>query len=423
MRIVHISTYDKKGGAARSAHRLHTALAKSGVSSLMYVRRKVSDDSSVSVHRPKEEFSLGLKKYIFQRKVTRDFSVYKPMRSKEAELFSDDRAYDGLNLWQQLPDCDIINLHWVNNILDYSSFFRQAGRVKPIVWRLSDMNPFTGGCHYDEGCGRFTQGCGCCPQLGSGDKRDLSTKIFHRKKEALSYIDSSQLNIIAQSNWMGNEVKRSILLGRFPVHVIPNGIDTDTFAPRDKMFARETLGIPETDRILLFVAENPKKLRKGYDLLVDALHKMPKIQNFTLLVVGSSNYGFQEKFNCRFLGQQQDDRFLSLIYSAADVFVIPSRQDNLPNTVLESMACGTPVVGFDVGGIPDMVRPGLTGWLAKPESPESLAETLFRSLNCQAELKMFSSNARQVIEKEFSLEVQVKRYCDLYKEVLTKETF
>jgi len=421
IRVLHISTYDQKGGAARSAYRLHKALSERGVSSSMYVLKKTVKDSSVDAYKPLPGLVPMGRRYLLRNRIMRDFLPYRARRSEAvAEYYSDDRSPEGLYLPSLLPNTDIINLHWVSEFIDYSSFFAKKSVKVPVVWRLSDMNPFTGGCHYNEGCERFLAGCGKCPQLVSDEELDLSRNIFERKKKALDSFDSDQLHIIAQSKWIAGEIRKSLILERFAVHVIPNGIDSEKFFPRNKTFSKEVLGIPPKNKMVLFVADSTLRKRKGFDLLLGALHRMPNMKDLTLLAAGAFPRNFTSDLDCRFLGEQKDDRFLSIIYSAADVFVISSRQDNLPNTVLEAMACGTPVVGFAVGGIPDMIRQGQTGWLAAPESMESLSDAICRGLTNSEEREMFGRNARKLIEAEYSLDLQVKRYLDLYERLLSE---
>jgi glycosyltransferase involved in cell wall biosynthesis len=311
---------------------------------------------------------------------------------------------------------DVINLHWVANFVDYRHFFQECLGTTPVVWRLSDLNPFTGGCHYDQGCGKYRNVCGACPQLGSTNPNDLSRAIWNRKKEAFDSLSSNQLHFVAQSEWIRHQVKASPLTERFPATVIPNGLDTDLFRPRDTNGLRNALGIPQGDRIVLFVADYETP-RKGFDLLVDALGKL-RVEDVTLLSVGSSQPGMDTELPHLHLGRIESDPLLSAFYSFADLFVIPSRQDNLPNTVLESMASGTPVVGFNTGGIPDMVRPGETGWLAETGNTQSLREKIEMALSDKEARERMGMRCRKVVEDEYALEVQARRYRDLYEQLL-----
>jgi glycosyltransferase involved in cell wall biosynthesis len=333
------------------------------------------------------------------------------------EPFTDDRTRFGDQAIAQLPSADVINLHWIRRFIDLRAFFSAVS--VPVVWTLHDMNAFTGGCHYDEDCGKYIKNCGACPQLGSNNDRDLSRKIWKRKEEAYSHISPGQMHIVALCRWMKREVERSSLLGRFPVTIIPNGVDTDQFSPRDGLSMRRALGIPESAKVLLFVAQSTTNRRKGFGLLKKTLQGLQKRRSdLFLLSVGAFDAEMDRSANQLHLGRIQSDRLLSSIYSAADVFVIPSLQDNLPNTVLEAMACGTPVVGFDTGGIPDMVRPGETGWLAEVGDVRALREATEQALSDDGARARIGHQCRSVVEEEYTLEIQAERYRRLYEDVL-----
>jgi len=312
---------------------------------------------------------------------------------------------------------DIINLHWIADFVDYQHFFGECVSGTPIVWRLSDLNPFTGGCHYDKGCEKYKGKCGACPQLGSERENDLSRAIWERKQEAFAAIDANQLHFVAQSEWIQEQVKSSPLTGRFPTSIIPNGLDTTTFRPRDTDGLRNALEIPQEHRIVLFVAQTIRNHRKGFDLLNDALSSL-SVNDVTLLSIGGNEPELETTFLKRHLGTIESDLLLSIFYSLADLFVIPSRQDNLPNTVIESMACGTPVVGFDTGGIPDMVRPRETGWLAEVGDVQALKEAIRRALLNNKERERRGKCCRTVAEEEYNLLDQARQYVELYKSML-----
>jgi glycosyltransferase involved in cell wall biosynthesis len=231
-------------------------------------------------------------------------------------------------------------------------------------------------------------------------------------------LPAGRLHIVALCEWMAREVRRSPLLGRFPVSVIPNGLDTEVFAPRDRRAAREQLGLPVDGRLALFVAESVKNRRKGFQLLLDALRGLNLEDGITLLSIGRSPPELSLGCGHKHLGEIHDDATLAAAYSAADVFVLPSLQDNLPNTALESLACGTPVVAFDTGGIPDIVRPGLTGALAPVGDPAALRKAITSLLGDSDALARMWAHCREVAVKEYALEVQTKRYAALYEKLL-----
>jgi glycosyltransferase involved in cell wall biosynthesis len=235
-------------------------------------------------------------------------------------------------------------------------------------------------------------------------------------------IKDGRMKVVAPSRWLAEEARRSALFGRFSISVIPYGLDVDEFAPRDRREAREVVGIPQDAAVILFVADWPAVHRKGISVLVDAVNELRYWPNLLLVSVGHDVPVLDGALACahRHLGRVDNDHFLSMIYSAADVFAIPSRQDNLPNTVLEAMACGTPVVGFEVGGITDMVRPGMTGLLAPAHDPAAFGEALAQILRDDEKRAEMSATCRRVAVEEYSLSIQAQRYIDLYRRVCSE---
>lgn len=419
MRVFHLSTSDTQGGAAGSAYRLHNGLLQAGIQSRMYVRSKQSDDSTVVEHEVGGGLTDRVRRRLYREKIRFDFRQYRETRPDGLEPFSDDRTPYWLHDVFAL-DPDIINLHWVANFVDYRHFFRECLGTRPVVWRLSDLNPFTGGCHYDQGCGKYRDVCGACPQLGSTKSNDLSRAVWNRKKEAFGALGDDQLHFVAQSEWIKDQVQASPLTERFEATVIPNGLDTELFRPRETEGMRTALEIPSDHRIVLFVAQSAQNHRKGFDLLAEALSSL-SADDVTLLSIGGETPDLETALPHLHLGTIESDLLLSVFYSLADLFVIPSRQDNLPNTVLEAMACGTPVVGFEVGGIPDMIRPGETGWLAKPESVRALRGAIQQALSNDELRERHSNRCREVVESEYTLDVQARAYKALYKQLLNRK--
>jgi len=290
----------------------------------------------------------------------------------------------------------------------------------PVVWRLSDMNAFTGGCHYDAGCGRWVSGCGSCPQLGSSSVGDLSQRVWRRKEATFRALEHDQLHIVALNGWMADSVRQSPLLRKFPVHIIPNGIDTEAYAPRDRAFARKVLGIPQQARVVLFVAMAASNKRKGFGLLLQALARMHELPNLFLLSIGKKVSGVDPSLPHLAVGELSHDRLLSLVYSAADLFVIPSLQDNQPSTVLEALACGIPVVGFNTGGIAEMVRQDVTGALVPVGDVKGLQAALSSLLTDEPRRVALGAAARQLAWSDYRQEVQVRRYVELYTELYAR---
>lgn len=419
LKVVHLSTYDVMGGAARAAYRLHSGLRAVGVESSMLVREARNNDQSIVRYQPTATF-LGR----VERRVRREYIQRKLRPSvrpigNHFEPFRTDRSEYGTDLMAQLPAHDIVNLHWIADFVDYGSFFGPLSAGKRFVWTLHDMNAFTGGCHYDLGCGRYLTHCSQCPQLLAPGENDLSSQIWERKKTLFDRLPIDRLHVVTPSAWLADEAKRSPLLSRFPVSVIPYGIDLNHFAPRDKRSAREVFGISQQAKVVLFVADGLPLVRKGFDKLVQALKQIKaRIPTLCLVGVGHNSPALELQIPYLNLGHINSDRLLSNIYSAADVVVIPSLQDNLPNTVLESMACGTPVIGFDVGGIPDMIQHGKTGLLVPPSDTAAFGAAILELLKNPERQSRLSAHCRQTAVQRFSLQRQASRYTDLYTKLL-----
>jgi len=415
MKIVQLSKNDRSGGAARAAYRLHQGLQRVGHHSVMVVESRTSDDPSVVMfERPMDGLEL-VRRGLRQVRIAADAKRYRWSRPRGYEEFSDDRSAYASTVLDQIPACQVINLHWIPGFVDYRAFFGRMLQSTPVVWTLHDLNPLTGGCHYNLGCDRYLGHCGTCPQLGSDEPKDLSHEIWERKRRVFSRAPSSRLHFVAPSRWLGDEVRRSPILGRFGVDVIPYGLDLEEFAPRHPGSVRDLLGIPRDARVLLFVAEEVGNERKGFTFLVKALAQCAeKIPNLMLLSVGRNRPAVPIDIPWLHLGSVDGDRFLSMVYSAADLFTVCSLQDNLPNTVLEAIACGLPVVGHAVGGIPDMIRNGVNGLTVPSADVEALASAIAAVLGDPARRAAMSAHARRIAVEEYSLELQGRRYAELY---------
>jgi glycosyltransferase involved in cell wall biosynthesis len=329
---------------------------------------------------------------------------------------NDDRSRFAAEVIDQLPSADLLHLHWISGFVDVPHFFEVIDL--PVVWTLHDMNPLTGGCHYNFGCRRFEKKCGLCPRLDSTSEDDPSRRSWRRKRIAFhEKARRDQLHIVSPSIWLKQQAEQSSLFGEFPIYNIPNGVDHTLFRSRNAESERSELGISSAQKVLLFVAHTRSNDRKGFQLLLDALAELD-VENVTLLSVGGNEPNLPDQLSHVHAGYVKDDRKLARLYSLADLFVIPSLQDNLPNTVLESMACGTPVVGFNTGGIPDMVRPEETGWLADSGDVRSLRDTLEAALFESDVRERKARRCREVVEEEYTLERQAQRYADLYDSIL-----
>ena len=287
----------------------------------------------------------------------------------------------------------------------------------PIVWSLHDMWAFTGGCHYDENCQGYKTSCGNCKVLGSSKENDLSKKIFKSKEKKFPKINN--LTIVGLSRWIHNCSKESILFKNKKIVNLPNPIDTNIFKPYNKKMARELWELPQNKKLILFGAmEATSNPRKGFAELSEAIKKLQTI-DFELVVFGSNKPGIIKDFvfKTHYLGSLEDDRTLANLYSAVDVMVVPSLQENLSNAIMESLACGTPVVGFNIGGNCDMIEHKKNGYLALPYEPDSLKSGIDWVLNSK-NYNQLCQNARAKVMIEFDSVVVSKDYMRLYEDIL-----
>lgn len=410
MRVLLVNASDCQGGAARAAYRLHQALLNLGVDSHMLVDIKLSDDYNVIGQDSNVVKGISLLRRVLDRLPV---NLYK---SRSETYFSPNWVpFSGLVQRINALNPDVVHLHWVNKAM--LSISDIAAIKAPIVWSLHDMWAFTGGCHYDENCGAYEQVCGGCKVLGSNKSQDLSRKVFKNKLAA--YAKQKKLTVVGLSRWLAECASKSTLFKNSKVVCLPNPIDTAVYLPLEKYIAREILGLPVNKKLILFGAmEATSDSRKGYEELREALLQLNG-QEVELIVFGSNQpkTAAEFKFKAHYLGQLHDDVTLRILYSAADVMIVPSLQENLSNAVMESLACGTPVVGFDIGGNGDMIKHQENGYLAKPFDTTDLAvgiDWVLKATNYDE----LSVNARNKVLTEFDSEVVAKNYRELYKSVL-----
>jgi glycosyltransferase involved in cell wall biosynthesis len=408
-----INIADGLDGASRAAYRLHQGLRKSDVNSSLLVQCKYGDDSSVfGPQRFSTKLLAKAKPYID----TVPVYLY-PQRL--GLIFSCDWIPDYIQRKARQIQPDILNLHWVcGGLLKIETL---AMLNLPLVWTLHDMWPFTGGCHYSQECQRYTISCGSCPQLGSNKEKDLSRWVWQRKLNAWKNIS---FPIVTPSHWLAECSRKSSLFRDQRVEVIPNGLDLQRYKPFNKSLVREWLNLPQDKLIVMFASKMATSdRRKGFHLLQTALQSLGNSGwsgKVELLVVGAGEptLPIDLGLKAHYLGTLKEDITLALYYAAADVFVAPSLEDNLPNTVLEALACGTPCVAFNIGGMPDLIDHQQTGYLAQAFQTDDLARGIAWVLQDSDRLRKLSHAARAKAEQEFSLELQARRYVSLYEEVL-----
>jgi glycosyltransferase involved in cell wall biosynthesis len=410
MKVLIVNFSDADGGAARASLRLHLSLTAAGVDSVMVVCKK--ETGLASVIGPTSKYMKGLNQLrpsVDQIPLLR----YKP---KPGQLFSPS-ILPGLQIEKLIAKLnpDILHLHWVSG-----GMFRpeQLANVQiPIFWSLHDMWPFTGGCHYSDTCDKFKDSCGSCPVLGSKAHKDLSSAVQKRKQKA--YGAKNNITVVGLSAWLAGLAKESSIFRNTNVVNLPNPIDSKMFSPFSKSHARELLGLSEDKKLMLFGAmSSTQDLRKGWLELRSALDLLD-LDDVEVVIFGSNQDQdkYEYPYPVTFMGTFRDDLSLKILYSACDVMVVPSLQENLANTIMEALACGLPVVGFDIGGNSDMVGHKLNGYLAEPLSVSDLAFGI-RWVLCNDDYSLLSQAARTVVLEKFDSKKVAFQYVELYQRAL-----
>ncbi len=394
--VLLVTTYPH-GGAGTACRRLQTALRKSGVNASLLTQKDVSGRFNFIAERlsflPRER----------DKSVRFSFSLAN---------FGTDISHHPLVQW-----ADVIHLHWWNQGFLSLQNLEALGRSgKKIVWTLHDMWAFTGGCHYDWGCGRFSDSCGNCPYLRFPSEKDLSNQVWNKKKRHYP----AGMEIVTCSKWLADQARASSLLGNCSITDIPNPIDTDLFKPAsqtEKTAFRERFGLAPDTRLILFAAMNIKNPFKGFPYFRKALNELKDLENTAVVVVGKSSPADFEGVTLPLVqpGLISNTREMAEIYAACDVFVIPSLEENLPNTIMESLACGTPVVGFRVGGIPEMTEHGVTGLVSPAKDSHQMARDIRQLLENPEERTIMGQNARNKVLKEYAEPVIANRYMEVYR--------
>jgi glycosyltransferase involved in cell wall biosynthesis len=422
MKVLHINSSDF-GGAGIAALRLHKAMLKQGIDScfmsldnqindgINYVRFNTKKETLIKPEQP----ILSLKNY-FLEKLTKRYSKKIALYNKSLveqkekfeiiynnenfEIFSTPFSNYDLTESEAYKNADIIHLHWVAGYLDYPTFFEK--NKKPIVWTIHDENPFRGGFHYKE------------DEIRNRDKYgDLDRKYYQIKLEAIS--KQKKLTIVSPSKWLAEEAIKSIAFKKRRVLSIYNTLDLEIFKPINKVFSRQFLGIPENANVFMFAAQNITNKRKGFDLLLPIIQRND-LKNTYYLIVGSNSTHLGSRDNIIYTGSIYNDRLMSLAYSAADFFILPSREDNLPNTMVESISCGTPVISFPIGDTKELLKDSKCGILAKDISTESLESIINECLLMKETFK--SDLLANFVRHNFSADSITSIYKEVFSEIV-----
>lgn len=408
MKVLHIHSSDfiGGGGGTIAMERLHTGLREKDIDSKIVCGRKTTQ-SPYSTAIPKLQHFRSAEKGL--KKVTTELGLH--------DLHHFNSFFvKGMEEYKQ---ADILHFHGTHGYFNYLAL-PALTKNKPAVFTFHDMWALTGHCTYSYDCERWQTGCGRCPypEVHPPIKRD-NTRLEWKLKQWI--FNRANLSVVVLNKWLAEKVTHSIL-SHFPLYHIPNGVDMEVYKPLNTNQSRSRLGIPPHKKVLMFMALDLKDYRKGADLLLKSLQNLPASlkSNIVLLLMGRDGKVLAEAVDLKTvdLGYVRDEHVKAAAYSAADLFVFPTRADNLPLVLQESMACGTPMVSFDVGGVPELVRPGQTGYLAKPESAEDFKKGIIKLLKDDQLRHNLSKQCRVIAVEEYSLALQVKRHINMYKSVV-----
>lgn len=418
MRVLLINTSERIGGAAIAASRLLRALNRHGVEAEMLVRDKQTDNPRVA--------ALGRGPVQQLRFVAERADIFVRNGLTRHNLFAIDAGRFGTDITRrpEFERANVIHLHWVNQgLLSLADVQRICQSGKRVVWTMHDMWPFTGICHYADTCEGWLTGCGNCRLLKRPSEHDLSYKTFEKKRRLLAL---HQIGFVGCSNWLTDLARRSPLLQNQKVVSIPNALDTSRYTPAadgGRPAVRRRLGLPETKRLLLFVAYKVTDEKKGFAYLREAVERLCRDnpawrEQLAVVAVGREASTIAGTMPTEVVPVEyvSDPQTMIDYYRAADLLVMPTLMDNLPNTIAESMACGTPCVGFEVGGLPQMIRHGETGYLARYKDADDFAHCLAHALTLPtADYEALCRAARRAAVRDYSEESVADKYIKLYE--------
>lgn len=418
MKVLLINTFESRGGAAVACKRLANALNKQGIEVNMLVLKKTSNDEMVTgVVNGKFKELLSKMTFLFER-----VQIYLINRFSKINLFAVSTAGFGISIHNHelVKKADIIHFHWINQgFLSIGEIGKIISTGKPVFWTMHDMWPVTGICHHSRECDNYLKNCGSCIFLQKPGLNDISKKTFDRKK---AIICDKNINFVACSNWLKERAIISSVNKGNTFNNIPNPINSEIFCPGDMIEARKAFNLPLNKRLLLFGALIASDKRKGIDYLVEATRLLADCKDDVELVFCGE---VKEEFSSRFglkshaLGYVSDPKMIVKMYQACDCFVIPSLEENLPNMIMEAMACGKPCVAFRTGGIPEMIKHLETGYIAEYKSAEDLSKGIRFALSIAGNQNTTDANRNFVLEN-FSEKAVAEKYITLYNKALHK---
>jgi len=416
MRILIVNTSERTGGAAVAANRLTEALNNNGVKAKMLVRDKQTDDITTSSLPASWRLRWN---FLWER-----FIIWQHNGFSRKDLFAVDLANAGTDITRlpEFREADIIHLHWVNQgMLSLNGIKKILASGKPVVWTMHDMWPCTGICHHARECNGFHNECGQCWLLRFPKDKDLSHKVFIKKQQAYSV---ARIHFVTCSHWLEDLARKSNLLHDHDVRTIHNALDTSLFKPDDILSAREQLGLPTDKKLILFGAVKSTDKRKGIDYFIEACRLL--VQRYQMLkeevgIVVFGNHADELQtllpFPVYSLGYIHSECEMANVYNAVDMYVTPSLEENLPNTIAEAQACGKPCVGFRIGGIPEMIDHKENGYVAEYRDAEDFAFGIHWILK-EADTAALHEAAYKKAVASYSQSQVAKQYIQLYEEIL-----
>lgn len=418
--IRHFCTYPSRGGAGIAAARLVSGLRDVGEEATLWGVTK-PDGSPPWMHaiRYGERIDERLWRRFRKFQVDRIHHRVHEVASASRMPYFSDLSPHGWAMAQVASDADLVHLHWVSDFMDYPRFLSQTTTRIPIVWTLHDMTTFTGGCIYAGECDAYQDVCGRCPVLDSSDPNDDSYHSLKRKKQALNRF-KGKMTIVTPSRWLQVRAIKSSLFGKLKCEVVPNPLDLSLYHPGSRRESRERHGVSPDTPVVLFVAASLGFPIKGLDILREAVGLLgSNLDNAQIWCVGDRGTAEIPVGWRIFDSPSNEDEMISL-YSAADLLVVPSRVENYPNVICEALACGVPVLGSDVGGIPELVIEHRTGALFKHEDPMDLSRRMKELLaDIMNSRDMWSQRCREYAEETIDINLILNRYQEIYSTLLT----
>ena len=422
MRVLIVNTSENTGGAAVAANRLKEALNNNGIKAKMLVRDKESDDITVAQLNKSWHQKWD---FLWER-----FVIYMRLHFKCDNLFLIDIANAGTDITKtrEFKEADVIHLSWINQgMLSLKGIRKILESHKPVVWTMHDLWPASSICHYARNCRNYEKQCGNCPLLpGNGSCNDLSARIWKKKSKIL---ERNSILFVTCSKWLADKAKKSGLLSGQKIISIPNPIDSRVFTKENRAEARLHAGLPEDKKLILFVSQRVTDKRKGMDYFITAINKMveehPEMKdNCGIAILGGKAEELADKLPLPSypLGYVSEEKKIASIYNSVNLFVLPSLEDNLPNTIMEAMACGVPCVGFNTGGIPEMIDHMKNGYVAEYKSSDDLAKGI-RWVLSEADHQSLSNEAMKKVNQCYSQYAVAMKYIEAYNQAMALKRY